>query len=128
MSKRRVTPAPPQRPFHDAFAKLRGRLPEGFTAAVEPPAHAPEAARVEPPAPARAVVRLERKGRGGKEATVVEKLALPPAALAEWADALKRALGCGGGVEEDALVLQGDQRERAARWLEGRGVRKVVRG
>jgi translation initiation factor 1 len=59
---------------------------------------------------------------------VIEKLGLSPDALAEWADALKRALGCGGGVERDALVLQGDQRDRAARWLEERGVRKVVRG
>jgi translation initiation factor 1 len=79
-------------------------------------------------APARAVVRLERKGRGGKEATVVEKLALPPATLEAWADALKRALGCGGSVEGDAIALQGDQRERARLWLEKRGVRRVTIG
>jgi translation initiation factor 1 len=74
------------------------------------------------------MVRLERKGRGGKEATVVEKLGLAPAALAEWADALKRSLGCGGGVEGGALVAQGDQRDRVVRWLEARGVKQVIRG
>ncbi len=78
--------------------------------------------------PARAVVRLERKGRAGKEATVVEKLALSPEVLRAWSDDLKRALGCGGAVEGDAIALQGDQRERARRWLEARGVRKVTIG
>src|SRR6266498_1084784 len=119
--------APPG-PFNSAFAKLAGRLPPGAPSpepvssperVSEPPA--PSAPKGRPP-PARAVVRMERKGRGGKEATVVEKLALPPKALAEWSDALKRALGCGGTVEDDAIVVQGDQRERVRKWLEARGV------
>jgi translation initiation factor 1 len=121
-------PETPAAPFHDAFASLRARLPEGYTPpAPEPEPRAAPAAK-EAKGPARAVVRLERKGRGGKEATVVEKLELSPAELARWADALKRALGCGGGVEGAAIAVQGDQRERVARWLEERGVRKVVRG
>lgn len=118
-------PAPPAGRFQDPFAKLRERLPAGWT----PPA-APAAAADPPGArgPARAVVRIERKGRGGKEATLVEKLELAPAALEAWLDEAKRALGCGGAVEGGALVLQGDQRERIARWLERRGVRKVTVG
>jgi len=125
VSKRsRPSPAlPDRRPFHDAFAALRDLLPPGHA-----PEASPGAASEAPRAPARAVVRLERKGRGGKEATVVEKLELPPAELAGWADELKRALGCGGGVEGEAVVVQGDQRDRVSRWLLGRGVRKVVRG
>jgi len=116
-------PAPAGR-FHDPFAKLRERLPSGWS---PPPAAEPARDRAAPePAPARAVVRIERKGRGGKEATVVEKLGLAPDALARWLDEAKRALGCGGGIEDGALVLQGDQRERMARWLEARGVRKVT--
>lgn len=115
---------PPAAPFNEAFARLKDRLPEGYT----PPAPAPAPPPPAPKAPARAVVRMERKGRGGKEATVVEKLELPPAELARWADALKRALGCGGGVEGDAIAVQGDQRDRVVRWLEARGVKKVVRG
>jgi translation initiation factor 1 len=128
MGKKRsaVPPPAPPGPFHDAFAKLRERLPAGR----EPPAPtAPAPAAPDPPsAPPRAVVRLERKGRGGKEATVVEKLGLPPEPLGRWLDEAKRALGCGGAVEDGALVLQGDQRERVARWLELRGVRKVTLG
>jgi translation initiation factor 1 len=71
---------------------------------------------------------MERKGRGGKTATVVEKLGLPPRQLAAWLLDLKRSLGCSGAVEGEALVLQGDLRERAAALLEQRGVKKVVRG
>jgi translation initiation factor 1 len=114
-------PPAPDRPFHDPFAKLRERLPEGWEAPGPGPAR-PPGERI----PARAVVRLERKGRAGKEATVVDRLALPPDALARWLDEAKRALGCGGGIEDAALVLQGDQRDRVARWLEGRGVREVT--
>jgi translation initiation factor 1 len=73
-------------------------------------------------------VRLERKGRGGKEATIVEKLELPPAEAEAWLKALKGALGCGGATEGDALVLQGDQRERVKALLLARGVRKVTLG
>ncbi|MEZ4363571.1 MAG: translation initiation factor [Kofleriaceae bacterium] len=76
--------------------------------------------------PAWAVVRLERKGRGGKEATIVEKLGLGPAELAVWCKELKQALGCGGVVEGDALVLQGDLRGRLPAALTKRGVRKVT--
>lgn len=114
-------PAAPARPFHDPFAKLRDRLPAGW----EPPAgEAPPAAAPAPPR--RAVVRIERKGRSGKEATVVDALELPPDALGRWLDEARRALGCGGAVEGSALVLQGDQRDRVARWLEGRGVARVT--
>jgi len=124
--KRPAAPVPPAPagPFHDAFAKLRERLPAGL----EPsPAAAPAEDGATPgPAPARAVVRIERKGRGGKEATIVEKLGLAPDALARWLDEARSALGCGGTIEDGALVLQGDQRERVARWLAARGVRKVM--
>jgi translation initiation factor 1 len=113
-------PSAPARPFHDAFGKLRERLPAGW----EPPPQEARPAAAE--APARAVVRIERKGRAGKEATVVERLDLPADALARWLDEARRALGCGGALEGSALVLQGDQRERVARWLEGRGVARVT--
>jgi len=114
----------PAGPFNAAFAKLAAQLPADHVPAPAP-AVEPDPAPA-PKGPARAVVRIERKGRGGKEATVVEKLALPPKLLQAWGDEAKRALGCGGAVEGEAIVLQGDQRERVARWLEARGVRKVT--
>jgi translation initiation factor 1 len=121
-------PAAPAAPFNSPFAKLAERLPDVSAAA--PPARSPSPPKVPAakPPPARAVVRLERKGRGGKEATVIEKLGLPPRALTAWSDELKRSLGCGGTVEEDAIVVQGDQRERVRKWLEARGVGKIIAG
>ena len=77
-------------------------------------------------APAKAVVRMERKGRGGKEVTVVEQLDLKPKELDEWLKALKNALGCGGVIEGNNLVLQGDHRKRLPSILEARGVRRVI--
>lgn len=113
----------PAGPFNNPFAALglkREELPAG-------PAPAPVKAE-EPKGPARAVVRMERKGRGGKEVTVVEQLGLPEAEREKWLKALKNSLGCGGTVEDDTLVLQGDQRERLPALLEARGVRRVTVG
>ncbi len=119
--------APPPGPFNNPFAALAAKrevLPPAPPAPVAPPA----AKKPEPKGPARAVVRMERKGRGGKEVTVVEHLELPANQREVWLKALKNSLGCGGVVEGEALVLQGDQRERLPALLEARGVRKVTIG
>jgi translation initiation factor 1 len=102
----------------EGLAGLRDQLPPGKAPT---PAPAPV-----PKGPARAVVRYERKGRGGKEATLVEKLELRAPELELWCKALKQALGCGGVVENGAIVLQGDQRSRLEALLLARGVRKVT--
>jgi translation initiation factor 1 len=127
MTKRRELPpteALTQNPFA-ALASLREQLPEG--AAPPPPPPNPEP-RAPSPArgPARAVVRYQRKGRGGKEATIVEQLGLDATPLDEWSRELKRALGCGGHVEGEQLVFGGDQRARLPALLEAKGVRRVT--
>jgi translation initiation factor 1 len=78
--------------------------------------------------PARAVVRMERKGRGGKEVTVVEKLGLRDSELETWCRELKQALGCGGSVDGDLIILQGDLRTRVPAALTAKGVEKVTVG
>jgi translation initiation factor 1 len=124
---RAPSPRPPARPEYPGLAPPR---PAGRAVGAPPPLKSQRhcSTGLEPFAPARAVVRLERKGRGGKEATVVEKLGLAPAQAERWVKELKASLGCGGAVEGDALVLQGDQRERVKALLERRGVRKVTLG
>ncbi len=123
-------------PFHNPF----GALAPAFAKATAGKPPAPTA----PPIPAsterakttdgagrtipRAVVRLERTGRGGKEVTVVEHLDLQPTERDRWLKALKAGLGCGGVVEGNNLVLQGDQRDRLPKLLTARGVRKVTIG
>jgi translation initiation factor 1 len=78
--------------------------------------------------PKRAVVRYERSGRGGKEVTVIEQLGLKEPELQLWLKQLKAALGCGGSVEHDSIMLQGDHRKRLPSILTQRGVRKVIVG
>lgn len=107
----------PRSPFA-VLEALRAELPTGRKP------EAPQAKLVK--GPSRAVVRYERKGRRGKEATVVEKLGLAPAVLEIWLKELKQALGCGGVVEEETIVLQGDQRTRVAALLTAKGVGKVT--
>ncbi len=112
-----TTKRDPSSPFA-ALEKLRSSLPAG-----EAPRPAPEAAKR---GPARAVVRLERKQRRGKEVTVVDKLGLKPAELEQWCRELKQSLGCGGSVDEDLIVLQGDLRKRLPDVLTAKGVAKVT--
>lgn len=103
------------------LAGMRDSLPAQQPKPVAAPVPAPEKK-----GPARAVVRYERKGRGGKETTIIEKLELPPAELETWCKAAKSAMGCGGFIEDGAIVLQGDLRKRLEPWLTARGVRKVT--
>jgi len=110
-------------PFSSLEA-LRGKVPAGENK-VEPQREAEtKIAR----GPARAVVRMERKQRGGKEVTVVEKLGLSKSELERWCSELKKANGCGGAVENDTIVLQGDLRTRLPDQLTKRGVAKVTVG
>jgi len=113
-------------PFHNPFAAiahLRGELPAATaTPAVAPAAEAAAGTKTV----ARAVVRIERSGRGGKEVTVVEHLGLTSGELDVWLKVLKTSLGCGGTVEDQAIVLQGDQRKRLPALLSGRGVKRVT--
>ncbi len=71
---------------------------------------------------------MERKGRGGKEVTVIDKLELKPAELETWCRDLKQALGCGGAVDGALIVLQGDLRSRVPAVLTATGVAKVTVG
>lgn len=112
-------PKDPVSPFA-ALDALRAKLPPG------PPRPPPKPVEKKPPA--RAVVRMERKGRGGKEVTVVDKLELKPAELETWCRELKSAMGCGGTVDGDLIVLQGDLRTRLPAALTAMGVIKVTVG
>jgi len=117
---KKIPVASPQGPFHNPFTALGdqlGPLPPGPS--VEP--RRAQDARV----PKRAVVRLERKGHGGKEVTIIERLELDEPELLSWLGSLKGALGCGGTMAMGTIVLQGDQRLRVTNWLAARGVLKI---
>jgi translation initiation factor 1 len=79
-------------------------------------------------APTRAVVSYERKGRGGKEVTLVELRGLGDGELERWLSELRRELGCGGFIDGERIALSGDQRQRLRALLEDRGVGRVSVG
>jgi translation initiation factor 1 len=72
------------------------------------------------------VVRRERKGHGGKTATLVDGVV--PAQRERLSGEMKKAFGCGARVEGESIVLQGDIADRACSWLEKRGAKRIVRG
>src|SRR5262249_11506598 len=124
VSKKKAPPPPTEeRPFNAAFAglaSLRDTLPPDER---REPARAPA-----PKGPSRAVVRYERKGRGGKEATVGGAPLLSRRGRAEWLRPMKQSGGWGGMLGGGALVLRGDQRARVRAWLEARGVPRISVG
>ena len=108
-----------------ALAALRGALPQG-TEAEPAPAAGPSgnAAALS----GKIVVRREKKGRRGKTATLVEGVALTGAALEAFGREMRQSLGTGGGIEGNAIVISGDQVERAMNWLRARGATRLVAG
>ena len=55
---------------------------------------------------------LERKGRGGKQATIVTGFKCDDEALKQVASTLKRSLGVGGSARGGEILVQGDWRQR----------------
>ena len=55
---------------------------------------------------------LERKGRNGKQATIVTGFTCDDEALKQVASTLKRALGVGGSARGGEILIQGDFRQR----------------
>lgn len=76
------------------------------------------------------IVRLHResKGRGGKAVTVIRGLPLTGSELKTLAKVLKQRCGTGGAVKQDAIEIQGDQRELLKGELESRGYRVKLAG
>lgn len=94
-----------------AFLAANPDLPEGCDPA---PAPAPKKPRT------RLTIAMERKGRGGKTATIIAGFATE-ADAAEAAAALKKRLATGGSARDCEVLLQGDRREQAREALRAMG-------
>ena len=60
------------------------------------------------PSKSRTIVRLDRKGRGGKSVTVIEGLQLSAYESEQLLKQLKAKFGTGGTVKDSSLEMQGD--------------------
>jgi translation initiation factor 1 len=100
-------------------------LSASATANDEPETTPADAPSTKSPYGPKVVVRATRKGRGGKTVTEVQGVVHDRESIAKK---LKKTLGVGARVEDELIVVQGDQCERIASWLGKQGVKKVVRG
>jgi len=77
-----------------------------------PPAEAPRGDALQQQGKQRVDIVLERKGRAGKQATIITGLVADDDAVKQLASTLKRQLGVGGSARGGEILIQGDFRQR----------------
>lgn len=95
---------------------LKGLMPDDYVAQDVP---APQA---EPERQTgRLAVNIERKGRGGKTATIISGFTVSDSAVADIAAQLKKTLATGGSARGGEILIQGDCRQRVIEALRALG-------
>ncbi|MCQ2184097.1 MAG: translation initiation factor [Bacteroidales bacterium] len=79
------------------------------------------------PSSQRLTVRIDRKGRAGKQVTLVEGFKGSEDDLKALGRSLKTKLGVGGSISEGDILIQGDFRDRVTTLLQDMGY-KARRG
>ena len=69
---------------------------------------------------------LEKKGRGGTQATIVTGFTCDDEALKKVASTLKRSLGVGGSARGGEILIQGDFRQRVLDELTSMGFKARI--
>lgn len=63
-------------------------------------------------------VVLDKKGRNGKMATIIEGFTLPQEEVELIASKLKKQLGVGGSCRQGEILVQGDRKEAVIKFLQ----------
>lgn len=103
--------------WKDALSQISG-LPEG-----KPDNDAPEAVDT-PATPSQKSplhVLIEKKGRGGKTATIVEGFEIPDQDIDLLARDMRKKLGTGGSARGGEILIQGDRISDVKAFLQSRG-------
>lgn len=66
-------------------------------------------------------IELDRKGRNGKQATLISGFEGTEEELRKLAAELKKACGVGGSTRDDEILIQGDLREKVTSLLMNMG-------
>lgn len=70
---------------------------------------------------------MERKGRAGKTATIIDGFTCSAEQLKQIATRLKQSLGTGGSTRGSQILIQGDRRDDIRAMLLGMGYKHVSR-
>lgn len=73
-------------------------------------------------------VQREKKGRGGKEATIVRGFVGSEEDLKDLAKQLKQACGVGGSAKEDEIIIQGNHADKVVEILKKAGYKTKKSG
>lgn len=113
--------------WKDALGKAFN-LPANEETAAPTPDEQPtqQAGAVEQQGGRRLDIVFERKGRGGKQATIVTGFVCDDEALKTVASQLKRSLGVGGSARGGEILIQGDRRQQVLDLLQGMGFKARV--
>ena len=98
-----------------AFKNANPDLPEGTEPQPEPDVDT--APTMQP----RVDISMEKKGRGGKTATLISGWVVSDEKLQEIASALKKSLAAGGSARGGDILIQGDRRQDVAKKLKEMG-------
>ena len=113
--------------WKDALGKAFNLPANEETAAPTPDEQpAQQAGPVEQQGGRRLDIVFERKGRGGKQATIVTGFVCDDEALKTVASQLKRSLGVGGSARGGEILIQGDRRQQVLDLLQGMGFKARV--
>lgn len=116
--------------WKDALSSLAAGLPAApETAAPEGATPEQEAApATSSPKPPTLDIYYERKGRGGKQATIIAGFPAdtPDDTIADLAATIKKRLGCGGSARGGEILIQGDRRRDLQTLLPALGYPKFI--
>lgn len=104
--------------WQDRLAVLKASMPADADPEPQPE---PASAAAKPAKKETLEVFFERKGRGGKVATIITGFAGTDDELADIASRLKKSLGTGGSARGGEILIQGDRRAAVASWLRAQG-------
>lgn len=104
------------------LAALQGSLPPGESEADGAQTSDSEVDTAAEPVQREAVnIVMERKGRGGKTATIIEGFTCSDESLKQLAAHLKQKLGTGGSARGGEILIQGDRRPEVRTLLQALG-------
>lgn len=81
-----------------------------------------------PPQQQQLYVKREKKGRGGKEVSIVTGFVGNDDDLKELGKQLKKSLGVGGSVKDREIVIQGEHRDKIVEILTKKGYKTKKSG